>query len=192
MTIKKNNRFVQIMEKAVRTIKRVKSSLRSFQLNFNLWSRADRTLMLRKKQLKFFGHIMRKVSLKNLTLTRHIECERNRERRRTTYLMNLWEWMAERVAEALSKEEKLLKTIRDREIFGDPCPKRTWHIKEKLRLIVIKLKHYLRINVFLFVIPTIHTRPFTQASQIVGSLLPTFANSFFFTCYILLPYQIWQ
>lgn len=44
---------------------------------------------LRKRQLKFFGHV-RKVGLENVTLTGHIEYKRDRGSDRATYLTNLY------------------------------------------------------------------------------------------------------
>ena len=54
-----------------------------------------RRLMLdiRKRQLKFLGHIMRKKGLKNLILTGRIEEGRDRGKKRPTYLNGLSEWM---------------------------------------------------------------------------------------------------
>ena len=75
-----------------------------------------RRLMLdiRKRQLKFLGHIMRKEGLENLILTGLIEGGRDRGEQRATYLTGLSEWMTGRsMGEAGS--QALLRASRDRE-----------------------------------------------------------------------------
>ena len=53
-------------------------------------------LDIRKRQLKFLGHIMRKEGLENLILTGRIEGGRDRGKQRATYLTGLSEWMTGR------------------------------------------------------------------------------------------------
>ena len=70
-------------------------------------------LDIRKRQLKFLGHIMRKDGLENLILTGWIEGGRDRGKQHATYLNGLSEWMTGRgMGEAGS--QALLRTSRDR------------------------------------------------------------------------------
>lgn len=52
-------------------------------------------LRIRKKALTFLGHIIKKKSLENLILTRHIDGKRNKERQQATQLTRLCEWIVE-------------------------------------------------------------------------------------------------
>ena len=54
---------------------------------------------VRKRQLEFLGHVMRKESLENLTLTGRIEGKKSRGRPWIKYLTSLSTWMAEHVPE---------------------------------------------------------------------------------------------
>lgn len=51
-----------------------------------------------KSRLKFLRRIIKKEGLENLALTGYIEDKRNKERRQTTYLMSLSEWIVKRGA----------------------------------------------------------------------------------------------
>ncbi|MGX9987587.1 reverse transcriptase domain-containing protein [Soonwooa purpurea] len=74
-----------------------------------------RRLMLdiRKRQLKFLGHVMRKEGLENLILTGRIEGGRDRGKQRTTYLKGLSEWMMGR-GMGDTGSQALLRASRDR------------------------------------------------------------------------------
>lgn len=50
-------------------------------------------LRMRKRQLKFIEHIMRKEGLVNLTHRGHTEDMRDRVKQQVTYLKSLWKWM---------------------------------------------------------------------------------------------------
>ena len=48
--------------------------------------------MIRKRQMEFLGHVMRKDGLENLMVTGKIEGRRSRGRQRKTYIRSLSEW----------------------------------------------------------------------------------------------------
>ena len=62
---------------------------------------------IRKRQLKFLGHVIRKEELEHLCVTGKISGKRSRGRRRLAYIAGLSRWM--NVA-----EQELLKTTKDR------------------------------------------------------------------------------
>ena len=75
---------------------------------------------IRKRQLEFLGHVMRKESVENLTLTGLTEGKKNRGRPRIKYLTSLRTWMAERVPEGQRggmKEQELLRRTKDRKLW---------------------------------------------------------------------------
>ena len=63
---------------------------------------------IRKRQLEFFGHVMRKEGLEELFITGKIEGRRDRGRQRLTYLDSMAKWTG------VPKEE-LLHTSKDRD-----------------------------------------------------------------------------
>jgi len=64
--------------------------------------------IIRKRQLEFFGHIMRKEGLEELFLTGKIEGSRDRGRQRTTFLKNIAKWTG-------ISEVDLIRIAKDRE-----------------------------------------------------------------------------
>ena len=82
---------------------------------------ARRKLMnnIRKRQLQFLGHVMRKEGLENLTLTGKINGTRSRGRPRLTYLKSLSKWMSEGIPARIEelKEQNLLKATKNRELW---------------------------------------------------------------------------
>lgn len=62
---------------------------------------------IRKRQLEFLGHIMRKEALEHLSVTGKINGRRSRGRQRLTYIESISRWT--RVS-----EQELLKTSKDR------------------------------------------------------------------------------
>ena len=59
---------------------------------------------IRKKQLQFLGHIMRKEGLENLMLIGYIEGKRDKGRQRQAYLGSLSRWLEARVTVRKNKE----------------------------------------------------------------------------------------
>ena len=91
---------------------------------------------VRKRLLEFLGHVMRKESLENLTLTGHIEGKKSRGRPRIKYLNSLSTWMAEQVREGQRggiKEQELLKNKgkKDVESHDRPRLERIWQLKRE-------------------------------------------------------------
>ena len=76
----------------------------------------DRSLIknIRKRQLDFLGHIMRKDGMENLCFTGFVDGKRSSGRQRITFLDSLCTWMNGQVPEQNSTLAKLLKTARDR------------------------------------------------------------------------------
>jgi len=75
---------------------------------------------IRKRQMQFLGHIMRKDGLENLTITGKIEGKRSRGRQRITYLESLSKWIASQIPESERNEaskQELLKRTRDRNLW---------------------------------------------------------------------------
>ncbi len=75
---------------------------------------------VRKRQLEFLGHVMRKESLENLTLTGRIEGKKSRGGPRIKYLTSLSTWLAEHVPEGQRrgmKEQELLKRTKERKLW---------------------------------------------------------------------------
>lgn len=67
---------------------------------------------VRRKQLRFLGHIMRKEGLETSTLTRHIE-----GKVQVIYLTSLSKWMVEKQGRGLAKAEMLLRSTRDGKLW---------------------------------------------------------------------------
>ena len=84
---------------------------------------SERSLLntIRKQQLKFLGHIMRKEGLENLTLTGQIEGKRSRGRQRLIYLEGLNNWVAEQMKQedrpSGMTKSRMLSTTRDRKLW---------------------------------------------------------------------------
>ena len=72
-------------------------------------------LEIRKKQMRFLGHLMRKDSLENLALTGKIEGKRSRGRQWLLWMANLNEWIGERGVNY--QEVALFEKDRDRELW---------------------------------------------------------------------------
>ena len=75
---------------------------------------AERSLIktIRKRQLKFLGHIMRKEGLGNQCLTGCIKGTRSRGRQCLTYLGSLSKWTIEQVPEREKEKMKELQLLR--------------------------------------------------------------------------------
>ena len=83
---------------------------------------AKRSLIniIRERQLKFLGHVMRKEGLENLVLTGFIEGKRSRGRQRLMFLQSLNNWMVEQVAEKEKKNvniQGMIRTMKDRNLW---------------------------------------------------------------------------
>src|SRR5262245_377379 len=61
--------------------------------------------VVRRRQLEFFGHIMRNEGLENLTLTGKIRDSRGRGRPRETYMISFCRWMKDQLPD--SRKEKV-------------------------------------------------------------------------------------
>ena len=75
---------------------------------------------IRKRQIEFLGHVMRKEGLEELMLTGRVNGKRSRERQRLTYLESLSKWMTEQVDETKKLQVarlKILRTAKDRELW---------------------------------------------------------------------------
>ncbi|MCH9665805.1 MAG: hypothetical protein K0U41_08180 [Gammaproteobacteria bacterium] len=74
---------------------------------------------IRKRQLQFLGHIMRKGKLENLSLTGKIEGKRSRGRQRLTFLKSVSNWIAEGIPARADevKEQNLLRATGNRELW---------------------------------------------------------------------------
>ena len=70
------------------------------------------TQTIRKRQLKFLGHVMRKEGLENLVLTGKIEGSRGRGRPRETYMSSLCKWMREQLPEDEKGEAAASEVLR--------------------------------------------------------------------------------
>ncbi len=70
-------------------------------------------LNIRKRQLKFLGHIMRKEGLENLILTGRIEGKRDKGNQRVTFLAGLSKWMTERGLGEVAEGRDLLRAARE-------------------------------------------------------------------------------
>ena len=62
---------------------------------------------IRKRQLEFLGHVMRKEGLENLSVTGKINGKRSRGRQRITYIASISRWMN-------ATEQEVLNTTKDR------------------------------------------------------------------------------
>lgn len=91
---------------------------------------AKRTLILRmrKRQLKFLGHKMRKESLENLTLTGNIEDKRDKGKTSHLILVSVNGWM-NRGQEVWQREILLMAMKEVVESYNHPHPRATWHIE---------------------------------------------------------------
>ena len=83
---------------------------------------AERSLLknIRKRQLKFLGHILRKEGLENLCLAGRIEGRRARRKQRSTYLDSMVSWMKNQVSareRVKISSLNLLKTSGDRKLW---------------------------------------------------------------------------
>ena len=75
---------------------------------------------IRKRQIEFLGHVMRKEGLEELMLTGRVNGKRSRGRQRLTYLESLSKWMTEQVDETEKLQVarlKILRTAKDRELW---------------------------------------------------------------------------
>ena len=75
---------------------------------------------IRKRQIEFLGHVMRKEGLEELMLTGRVNGKRSRGRQRLTYLESLSKWMTEQVDETEKMQVarlKILRTAKDRELW---------------------------------------------------------------------------
>ena len=72
-------------------------------------------LEIRKKEMRFLGHLMRKDGLENLALTGKIEGKRSRGRKWSLWMANLNEWIGERAVKY--QEVALFEKARDRELW---------------------------------------------------------------------------
>ena len=72
-------------------------------------------LVIRTKQMRFLGHLMRKDGLENLALMGKIEWKRNRGRKQSLWMPNLNEWIGERGVKY--QEVALFEKARDRELW---------------------------------------------------------------------------
>ena len=64
---------------------------------------------IRRRQLQFLGHILRKQELEDVALTGKIEGKRERGKQRLTYISRLSQWMGK-------SERDILRTAKDREL----------------------------------------------------------------------------
>ena len=67
---------------------------------------------IRKRQIEFFGHVMRKELLEELMLIGRVNGKRSRGRQRLTYLESLSKWMTEQVDETEKSQVARLKFLR--------------------------------------------------------------------------------
>ena len=77
-------------------------------------------MIIRKRQLEFLGHIMRKNGLEELILTGNVDGKRSRGRQIEKYLTNLSRWVAEQLPRREKdkvKETNLLKAVKDRSLI---------------------------------------------------------------------------
>ena len=75
---------------------------------------------IRKRQLEFLGHILRKEGLENLCLAGRTEGRKARRKQRSTYLDSLVNWMKNQVSareRVKISSLSLLKTSRDRKLW---------------------------------------------------------------------------
>ena len=74
-----------------------------------------RTLLkvIRKRQLEFLGHVMRKEQLENLSITGKFNGKRSIGRQRMTYMGNISDWTGKSTQEILTttKDRKLWKSM---------------------------------------------------------------------------------
>ena len=75
-----------------------------------MFTRRNLMYRVRKQQLEFLGHVMRKNSLENIIVTGKIEGKRSRGRRRLTYITSLSSCLE-------IKEVELIQATKDREKF---------------------------------------------------------------------------
>jgi len=69
---------------------------------------------IKKRQLEFLGHILRKDGMENLCITGFVDGKRNRGRQRITFLDSLCKWMYGQAPAQNLRLAKLWKTARDR------------------------------------------------------------------------------
>ncbi len=79
-------------------------------------SNGQRSLLkaIRKGQMEFLGHVMRKGGLENLSLTGRIQGKRARGRQRMTYMESLCKWMNTQLRDGNVTVQKVLRTTSDR------------------------------------------------------------------------------
>lgn len=65
---------------------------------------------IRKIQLTFLGHIMKKEDLEKLTLTGYIKDKRDRRKKSIIYLTSMYKWLAEQGLGGTVKRKKLTKS----------------------------------------------------------------------------------
>ena len=65
---------------------------------------------IRKRQLQFLGHVLRKEELEDVAITGKIEGKRARGRQRLTFISNLSHWMK-------IGEKEIIRRAKDREIW---------------------------------------------------------------------------
>lgn len=74
-------------------------------------------LNIRKRELNFLGHIIRKVGLENLILTGQIGSKRDRGKQRITYLASLSKWFVEQGLSEITKKQTLLRAKKERKLW---------------------------------------------------------------------------
>lgn len=73
------------------------------------WKQEGHILNIRKRQMKFLGHIMRKVGLENLIILWQIEGKWARGKQRITYPVSLSKWMTDHGLRLITKRQNLLR-----------------------------------------------------------------------------------
>ena len=96
---------------------------------------ADRNLIknIRKRQLEFLGHTLRKDGMENLCITGFVEGKRGRGRQSITSLDSLTKWMNGKFPEQNLTSAKLLKIARDRSVEDHDHlrPQWAWYLKKE-------------------------------------------------------------
>ena len=80
---------------------------------------------IRKRQLEFLGHVMRKEELENLSVTGKINGKRSRGRQRLTYIARISRWM--KITEVDIKDHKRQEEL---EVHDRRRPYRTGHLDD--------------------------------------------------------------
>ena len=65
---------------------------------------------IRKRQLQFLGHVLRKEELEDVAITGKIEGKRARGRQRLTFISSLSHWMK-------INEKDIIRTAKDRDLW---------------------------------------------------------------------------